>query len=270
MADVVNEVHGGEEEGRIEPIEEQELGSNKRRRTAAGSKDAGKCFRCDEPGHLQASCPRVAPVMTGFQINRDELCPALLRVFTAHGSLHRGADFDGGRFPPNETKVHFWPDSTVREVFQAVRGKSNLYRGINVEVTGAVVYLTNSGRHAVRHIFDFHSGNPGQPVTFAELGVEPGDFLSIGILKPGTVTSTGGSKKPRKSGGTRRDRGRRGDSRRDDRREHGDSRRGGGDSYPPRDRDDRYPPSRSDDGHPHPHSHPPSSSDRHSGYSRPN
>src|SRR3989338_810441 len=98
------------EEGRGE-----ETGSNKRRRTNVGSATAGKCYRCDEPGHVQANCPRAVPpsaepLLPKFQVDRDQICPALLRVFTTHGSLHKSSDFAEGRLPPNESRLHFWPD----------------------------------------------------------------------------------------------------------------------------------------------------------------
>ena len=242
--EVNHDNHGGHgdqsphEEGEGENTED--VGANKRRRTTTGSVDAGYCGACDEPGHHESDCPQ-----KGFQVNRDELCPALLRCFTTHGALHRDQDFDG-RLPNNETRLHFWPDTTPREIFTMLKNKSSLYRGRDVEVSVGVVYLARDGRHLVRHLFDFHSGRQNSSITFAEYGVEPGDFLSIAITKQGVVDGD----RNRKSGGghrKRRDRHHSGhrdrDHRRSDRSNHSFDRR----DYRPDDRShrDRDHPSRS-------------------------
>ncbi|KAF6040511.1 hypothetical protein EB796_001168 [Bugula neritina] len=49
-------------------------------------------------------------------IDRKEVCPFLLRVFTNTGRPYHISEFSRGNLPPNQVSIYTWMDATLKEL----------------------------------------------------------------------------------------------------------------------------------------------------------
>jgi len=59
-------------------------------------------------------------------VDRERICPMLLRMFVCNGRHHPLSDYRRGSTPPNGLQVYTWKDATLKEL-------SNLVQEINPE-----------------------------------------------------------------------------------------------------------------------------------------
>ncbi|CAI9101650.1 OLC1v1039020C2 [Oldenlandia corymbosa var. corymbosa] len=94
------------------------------------------------------SGPRFEPV------DREKICPLLLRVFTKVGEHHNSSEFAvRGKEPKDEVQIYTWMDATLRELTDLVKEVAPEARRRDAVLSFAFVYPDSRGRMVVREVF---------------------------------------------------------------------------------------------------------------------
>lgn len=59
-------------------------------------------------------------------IDREKVCPLLLRIFCSNGRHNSPSDYERGQTPLNELQIYTWMDCNLREL-------ANLIKDVNVD-----------------------------------------------------------------------------------------------------------------------------------------
>jgi len=130
------------------------------------------------------------------EIDREKVCPLLLRVFCANSRHNNLSDYNRGKVPPNELQIYTWMDATLRELTSLVREVNPESRKKGTYFDFAVISPHNgrgqtgqSGmfcHYASREIGTTVSGTKGMDdnKTLAQARFVIGDYIDIAITPP--------------------------------------------------------------------------------------
>lgn len=154
-----------------------------RRSGDMGFRGSGDAFGPPPPG---PSYPP-APAAEAFVVDREKVCPLLIRVFIKPGSHHRLEDFAiRGKEPGGdaEIQIYTWMDATLREMSDLIKEVKLAARGRMTRLSFAFVYPDKRGRNVMRQVGLVHSTRPGEDdnKTLKALNFQTGDFLDVAIL----------------------------------------------------------------------------------------
>ena len=123
---------------------------------------------------------KVSEVKQKLPIEREKVCPMLLRVFPRPYSHFTPADFANGRTPRNELNMHTWMDCTFKELSRLVGAgqASARKRGTRFEFANVV---HNGDRTYIRQFASVANGYV-HPSLYAYLSVESSFFSFFGFL----------------------------------------------------------------------------------------
>ncbi|GAB4813144.1 hypothetical protein N2152v2_000190 [Parachlorella kessleri] len=134
------------------------------------------------PGPALKSAVLVAPAEP--PVDREKVCPLLLRVFTKLGSHHHLEDFGKrGQEPKDEVQMYTWMDATLRELCDLVKEVQPAARRPSARLSFSFVYPDRRGRNVMRNVGQVHSTRYGEDDTksLRQLQFQTGDFLSVAI-----------------------------------------------------------------------------------------
>jgi histone deacetylase complex subunit SAP18 len=145
-----------------------------------------------EPPSASATSLRTNPSHSvPAAIDREKVCPLLLRVFPKTGSHYEPEEFedDPARAPPtgvepkDEVQMYTWQDATLRELCELVKEVFGAARRPSARLSFALIYPDSRGRKVLRQIGVVHSTRTGQDDTVAlrDVKFETGDFLSVAV-----------------------------------------------------------------------------------------
>jgi len=120
----------------------------------------------------------------GASVDREKVCPLLLRVFIKNGPDHHTAeDFAGGVPKEHEVQIYTWKDATLQELTDLIKGINKQARSPTAKLSFAFVYPDQSGKNVVKPIGITHSSrrSPDQQKTLQFLRFETGDYLDVAI-----------------------------------------------------------------------------------------
>jgi len=170
-------------------------------------------------------------------VNREEVCPLLLRVFTSTGGHNNIGEYERGRTPENEIQIYTWMDATLKELTGLIKEVNPDARRRNTYFNFRVIYPDlRSGRYCHTDLGSTVAGTKGvdDAKTLSECKFTIGDYLDVSISPPNMRGDRmdygrrgGGDRFGGRGGGNFRG----GDNRRDidiRDRDFGDNRRGGG------------------------------------------
>jgi len=119
------------------------------------------------------------------EINREKVCPLLLRVFPKIGGHHQISDFQvKGKEPlDDEVQVYTWKDATLRELTELVKAVNEAARRRDSRLSFAFVYPDRRGRQVMREVGVVFSSRKGEDdvKTLEQLHFETGDFLDVAV-----------------------------------------------------------------------------------------
>lgn len=130
------------------------------------------------------------------EIDREKVCPLLLRVFCANSRHNNLSDYNRGKVPPNELQIYTWMDASLRELTSLVREVNPESRKKGTYFDFSVISPQN-GRgipgpngvfchYASRDIGTTVSGTKGMDdnKTLAQARFVIGDYVDIAITPP--------------------------------------------------------------------------------------
>jgi len=130
------------------------------------------------------------------EIDREKVCPLLLRVFCANSRHNNLSDYNRGKVPPNELQIYTWMDATLRELTSLVREVNPESRKKGTYFDFAVISPQNGrGMNAPNGVFCHYasrdigttvSGTKGMDdnKTLTQARFVIGDYVDIAITPP--------------------------------------------------------------------------------------
>jgi hypothetical protein len=129
-----------------------------------------------------------------MRVNREFVCPTLIRCFISVGRNHPISYFENGSTPADkgatELAIYTWPDATLFELAELVREKVELSR-TKVMIGGSrafpalgfsLVYPDKTGIFCIKTGGVAEAGGPDEKRTLHELGWEQGDYLDVAVF----------------------------------------------------------------------------------------
>ncbi|KAL3146759.1 hypothetical protein ABBQ38_014743 [Trebouxia sp. C0009 RCD-2024] len=119
------------------------------------------------------------------QIDREKVCPLLLRVFTKSGGHHQLSEYQvRNQEPKEEVQIYTWSDATLREITELVKEVNPAAKRMNARLEFSFVYPDKRGRNVMRVVGATISGRPGveeDGKSLKQLNFQTGDFLDVAI-----------------------------------------------------------------------------------------
>ncbi|GAB5359172.1 hypothetical protein AAMO2058_000522000 [Amorphochlora amoebiformis] len=122
----------------------------------------------------------------GQRVDRQKICPLLLRVFCKLGEHHHAEDFKDLNKEPTEDEfqIYTWKDATLGELTSLIKGVRKAARRRTARLSFAFVYPDRSGKKVVRVVgqtFATRRSDDGHK-SLADLHFETGDYLDVAIF----------------------------------------------------------------------------------------
>ncbi|CAI5445805.1 unnamed protein product [Caenorhabditis angaria] len=133
-------------------------------------------------------------------LDREKLCPMLLRVFCANGRHHPLSEYNnrnGGSVPPNELQMYTWFDCSLRELTSLIKEVNPEARRKGTTFDFAIITPDRSSpRFLSRDIGNTMNGQKGidDNKTLQQCKFEAGDYIDVAITMPGSQRHFGGSR----------------------------------------------------------------------------
>ncbi|CEO95294.1 Histone deacetylase complex subunit SAP18 [Plasmodiophora brassicae] len=121
------------------------------------------------------------------RIDREKVCPLLLRVFVKENAAMNAADFDFplGDLTPGELQIYTWRDATLLELIEAIRSATPAARRTSAKIDIAFAYPSSrEGGMVVKTVGSVYTGRkgPDDNMTLDDLKFEIGDFLAVSVF----------------------------------------------------------------------------------------
>uniref|UniRef100_A0A1I7TT51 18 kDa Sin3-associated polypeptide n=1 Tax=Caenorhabditis tropicalis TaxID=1561998 RepID=A0A1I7TT51_9PELO len=135
-------------------------------------------------------------------IDREKVCPLLLRVFCSNNRHNPISEFNnrnGGTVPPNELQMFTWVDCTLSELAMLIKEINPDARRKGTTFDFAIVQPDRmSQRFNLREIGNTMNGQRGidDNKTLQQCKFEVGDFIDVAISIPGSGRRFGGHREP--------------------------------------------------------------------------
>ncbi|VDO41487.1 unnamed protein product [Onchocerca flexuosa] len=124
-------------------------------------------------------------------VDREKICPLLLRIFCANGRHNPLSEYGRGSTPANELQIYTWYimlDCTLRELMSLIKEVNPDARRRGTTFDFAVVAPDRfTPRYVMRDIGNTMNGQRGvdDNKTLANCKFEIGDFIDVAITLPG-------------------------------------------------------------------------------------
>jgi histone deacetylase complex subunit SAP18 len=125
------------------------------------------------------------PKREPIKVDREKVCPTLVRVFTREDRSHSVDDFKDGKLPSSdqEIQIHTWQDASLRELTQLIQTVREKARSDGARLVFNLVTVDRSGVFSMRQIGSIYATRSARDdeKTLYELGFEPGDYIDVAI-----------------------------------------------------------------------------------------
>ncbi|KHN83986.1 putative histone deacetylase complex subunit SAP18 [Toxocara canis] len=128
-------------------------------------------------------------------VDREKICPLLLRIFCANGRHNPLSEYGRGSTPANELQIYTWMDCTLRELMSLIKEVNPDARRRGTVFDFAIISPDRfSPRYVIRDIGNTMNGQRGvdDNKTLANCKFEIGDFIDVAITLPALGAGGGG------------------------------------------------------------------------------
>lgn len=129
---------------------------------------------------------------TTTTVDREKICPLLLRVFVSTKRPHKVSEYSRGNTPPNELQIYTWMDASLEELANLVKEINSEARKKGTQFVFRLVYPDpRSPTFRFREIGSYVSGTkgPDDRKTLASVRFQIGDFVDIHVITQSLRTS---------------------------------------------------------------------------------
>ena len=118
-------------------------------------------------------------------MDRSKSCPSLLRIFLKIGG-HRSTDafqVRGQEPVDNELQVYAWPDITLKELSDLVKGETPEARARGATLDFRLIYPDKKGRQVMKNLGTVTTGKRGSQddIPLSSTKYQTGDLLALAI-----------------------------------------------------------------------------------------
>lgn len=108
----------------------------------------------------------------------------LLRVFCNVGGHHSAEEFQGQLPSETEMQIYTWPDATLKELSNLIKGVKQAARQPDARLSFAFVYPDKSGKNTVRKVGMTQGSRrtADDQRSLQSLAFEIGDYLDVAVL----------------------------------------------------------------------------------------
>uniref|UniRef100_A0A1I7XX49 18 kDa Sin3-associated polypeptide n=1 Tax=Steinernema glaseri TaxID=37863 RepID=A0A1I7XX49_9BILA len=120
-------------------------------------------------------------------VDREKICPLLLRIFPANGRHNPISDYARGATPTNELQIYTWMDCTLRELTSLIKDVNPEARRRGTQFEFAIISPEpNSPRFSSREIGNTTAGLRGvdDGKTLSGCKFVVGDYMDVAITLP--------------------------------------------------------------------------------------
>eukprot|EP00744_Colponema_vietnamica_P000655 GILI01001150.1.p1 GENE.GILI01001150.1~~GILI01001150.1.p1 ORF type:complete len:222 (+),score=2.94 GILI01001150.1:362-1027(+) len=163
------------------------------RRGPPQARDDRRPLRAPTDRHEREELPVIRPedLLPTPQVDRTKSCPFLLRVYTKENEHHTLADFaQRGKEPvDDEVQIYTWPDATLREITDLIKGVNPSARKRDAKLSFAFIFPDSRGQNAMKKVGVVYSCRKGRSDDFslASLRFVTGDFIDVAISTGGRL-----------------------------------------------------------------------------------
>jgi histone deacetylase complex subunit SAP18 len=118
------------------------------------------------------------------EINREKICPFLLRVFYKDNDFNSLEDMSSGIFPTNrELHIYTWMDASLREITMLIKEAVDLARNKEATIYFSFIFPDSKGKLQRKEVGYVYSNKkcPDESKTLQNLKFTIGDYMDINI-----------------------------------------------------------------------------------------
>ncbi|KAI6190192.1 putative Sin3 associated polypeptide p18 [Aphelenchoides bicaudatus] len=126
-------------------------------------------------------------------IDREKVCPLLLRIFVSNGRHNLSSDYNNGSTPSNELQIYTWLDCTLRELSDLIKDVNTDSRKRGTEFRFCVVTPHPRSSRFVLNDIGIVTNNergPDDNKTLSSSSFAVGDYIDVAIVLPGSSQSS--------------------------------------------------------------------------------
>jgi histone deacetylase complex subunit SAP18 len=119
-----------------------------------------------------------------FEVNREKICPFLLRVFYKENEFNSLDDLSNGLFPSGrELHIYTWMDATLREISLLIKAAIDVLKKNEAQLTFSLVFADSKGKLQRKEIGYIYTNKKSQDdtKTLHTSKFTVGDYLDIQI-----------------------------------------------------------------------------------------
>jgi len=121
---------------------------------------------------------------TNNEINREKICPFLLRVFFNENDFNSLEEINNGSLPANnELHIYTWMDATLRELTILIKDAVDNAKKKDAVLIYSLVFPDSKGRLQRKEVGTIHAHKKSQDdnKTLQQIKFTVGDYLDINI-----------------------------------------------------------------------------------------
>lgn len=117
-----------------------------------------------------------------YEVDREKICPFLIRVFYNENDFSSLKQFDNGAFPPNELQIYTWDDANLRELTTLISGELTI-KNIK-KFKFSCLYYDSLGYLQRKDLGDIYidKNTPIELKTLHSLRFVIGDYIDVNIV----------------------------------------------------------------------------------------
>lgn len=119
-----------------------------------------------------------------LEINREKICPFLIRLFYRENDFNSLDEMNAGRFPSTrELHIYTWMDASLRELTMLIRDSVDFAKRKDAILNFSFIFPDSKGKYQRKEIGNVHMYKKGQDdnKTLHQLRFSIGDYIDICI-----------------------------------------------------------------------------------------
>jgi histone deacetylase complex subunit SAP18 len=116
------------------------------------------------------------------EINREKVCPFLLRVFYKEGDFNSLDEMNAGKLPTTrELHIYTWMDASLKELTTLIKEVVESARKGNAILNFSIIYPDSKGRLQRKEVGVVSKKNLEDSKTLQQVKFAIGDYIDINI-----------------------------------------------------------------------------------------
>jgi len=121
---------------------------------------------------------------TTQEINREKICPFLIRLFYKENDFNSLEDMNTSRYPSTrELHIYTWMDASLRELTMLIRDSVDFAKRKDAILNYSFIFPDSKGKYQRKEIGSIHMYKKGQDdnKSLQQLRFTIGDYIDISI-----------------------------------------------------------------------------------------